>query len=445
MASIQTSISKRGGDVAQVKLRFVATQTIKPKFSTGIAVPRAYWSDAKGELKTNGMNADQADKNNDTNKLLSNLKAHLKSRYIENGQGYTTAEDLRKFLELECDKFLHPENYEPQEDKPKTLMEIVGDVVTLVSEKGEIDGGTLTASTIITYKQCQSHLNAYLKYKRVTDYETSDLTSAWYDDFTAWLYDKQGLKRNSVGKQVKVLKSILRKRIPMAQRGSCEFIVPRKCQVVRDKASDINAVFLNEEQLKVIAEQTLSPKLAAQRDLFLLQCWTGQRYSDLGKLVAENIRTTKKGNHRYFSIVQQKTGEPVAVPILPEAEAILAKYGDAMPKPWSNQKYNDAISDICHIIANTAKGREAGFNDEVEHRHNNCRLVTKERFYDAVTSHTARRSFCTNCYRRRMPIALIMSVSGHQSEKVFFDYIREPLSEGRKRMVEDFFNESEKH
>ena len=144
--------------------------------------------------------------------------------------------------------------------------------------------------------------NLYKLSAIVTDYETSDLTSAWYDDFTAWLYDKQGLKRNSVGKQVKVLKSILRKRIPMAQRGSCEFIVPRKCQVVRDKASDINAVFLNEEQLKVIAEQTLSPKLAAQRDLFLLQCWTGQRYSDLGKLVAENIRTTKKGNHRYFSI-----------------------------------------------------------------------------------------------------------------------------------------------
>ena len=440
---------------AEVMFRVNGTREMRPRLHTGIYIDPEDWSEGKnkggnaGPLKTSKackISDARLKENSKTNERINDLAIALSKAIEAEGIGDRNAENFKKWAAHLLDKLQNPGKYAPKKAEPLTLMKIVKGVVDLVKEKKEIDGVTLTSGTITTYNQLQNYLMAFKQYKGMSeddDFATDELTTSWYDEFTGYLSDKQGLKRNTVGKQVKVLKSILRKRIPMAQRAGCEFIVTRKCQVVRDKASDINAVFLNEQQLKVIAEQPLSPKLEIQRDLFLLQCWTGQRYGDLAKLTAENIQHTKDGKHRFFAIEQQKTHEPVAIPILPEAEAILAKYGDTMPKPWSNQKYNDAISDICHIIANTAKGREAGFNDEVEHRHNNGQLVTKERFCEAVTSHTARRSFCTNCYRRGMPIALIMSASGHQSEKVFFGYIREPLTEGRKRMVEDFFNEND--
>ncbi len=44
--------------------------------------------------------------------------------------------------------------------------------------------------------------------------------------------------------------------------------------------------------------------------------------------------------------------------------------------------------------------------------------------YAWVSSHTARRSFCTNDYLAGTPSDLIMSISGHKNEKTFRIYIK---------------------
>jgi integrase len=44
--------------------------------------------------------------------------------------------------------------------------------------------------------------------------------------------------------------------------------------------------------------------------------------------------------------------------------------------------------------------------------------------YDLITSHTGRRSFCTNMYKRGLPTLMIMSISGHKTEKSFLKYIK---------------------
>lgn len=44
--------------------------------------------------------------------------------------------------------------------------------------------------------------------------------------------------------------------------------------------------------------------------------------------------------------------------------------------------------------------------------------------YAWVSSHTARRSFCTNEYLAGTPSDLIMAVSGHKTEKAFKKYIK---------------------
>jgi len=44
--------------------------------------------------------------------------------------------------------------------------------------------------------------------------------------------------------------------------------------------------------------------------------------------------------------------------------------------------------------------------------------------YAWVTSHTCRRSFCTNEFLDGTPITLVMAISGHKTEKAFRKYIK---------------------
>ena len=44
--------------------------------------------------------------------------------------------------------------------------------------------------------------------------------------------------------------------------------------------------------------------------------------------------------------------------------------------------------------------------------------------YEFISSHSARRSFATNAYKRGISPLLIMSITGHKTETEFFKYIK---------------------
>ena len=44
--------------------------------------------------------------------------------------------------------------------------------------------------------------------------------------------------------------------------------------------------------------------------------------------------------------------------------------------------------------------------------------------FEVISSHTCRRSFCTNQFLKGMPTFLIRKISGHTTEKAFLRYIR---------------------
>jgi hypothetical protein len=41
-----------------------------------------------------------------------------------------------------------------------------------------------------------------------------------------------------------------------------------------------------------------------------------------------------------------------------------------------------------------------------------------------VSSHTCRRSYCTNKFLKKVPVKVIMAISGHQTEKSFMKYLK---------------------
>lgn len=64
------------------------------------------------------------------------------------------------------------------------------------------------------------------------------------------------------------------------------------------------------------------------------------------------------------------------------------------------------------------------FNDgQFSHKKGNKDIVIVKPKYAWVTSHTCRRSFCTNEFLAGTPVDLIMKISGHKSLRDFYKYI----------------------
>ena len=176
---------------------------------------------------------------------------------------------------------------------------------------------------------------------------------------------------------------------------------------------DVDNIYLNEDELKQLKEFDFGrmPHLDRVRDWFLLLAWTGSRFSDLDKIGRSDMKANT------ITYRQQKTNTLVTIPLHPVVTEILQKYNFVMPEVISNQKFNDYIKDVCKLAL--IDGSET-FTRTV-----GGRLVTEtKQKYDLVSSHTCRRSFCTNMYLRGLDTLMIRSISGHKTEKSFLKYIK---------------------
>ncbi|RPG55231.1 MAG: hypothetical protein CBC56_005720 [Flavobacteriales bacterium TMED96] len=107
---------------------------------------------------------------------------------------------------------------------------------------------------------------------------------------------------------------------------------------------------------------------------------------------------------------------------------MLNKRNGSFPKKISDQKYNDYIKEVCQLAGITevihgGKSVNVGTIEKKSYRKKKG-MYPK---YELVTSHIGRRSFATNYYGK-IPTPLLMSATGHSSEKQFLEYIkRDPI------------------
>ena len=154
------------------------------------------------------------------------------------------------------------------------------------------------------------------------------------------------------------------------------------------------------------------------RDMFVLGCNLGQRYSDLIRISPENFKNGQ------FSIVQQKTGNKCFVPINTLSIdskitwAILEKYNYHAPYTGDINNYNAYLHQLLHLIGED-------FLEEVHIDNKINGVITRETKYryQLISSHSARRSFATINTLRNVPRNKILRATGHSSEKAFVRYI----------------------
>lgn len=212
-----------------------------------------------------------------------------------------------------------------------------------------------------------------------------------------------------------------------------------------DKAKEI---YLNDAELQALYEMSLEGLDAQVRDVFLVGCYTCQRYSDYSVLTANNFTTTARGN-KVVRLIQKKTSTPVVVPIMndnllriaerydfniPEiSDVILNRYIKEILKRLSEEVPSLQKTEITKL---TMREREMEERGDAEFMRIDDGDVIKYR-YDLVTSHTARRSGITNLYLTGLfDTVQMMSISGHKDQRTFFDYIKLSSDEIADKIME---------
>ena len=175
----------------------------------------------------------------------------------------------------------------------------------------------------------------------------------------------------------------------------------RKYLTIKDDESQ--STYLSESEIKRIIEykpDTLTEATVLQQ--FILGCLTGARHSDYSRFTEANI--APNGNLVYVSI---KTHTRAELPLSPVAKNILfakgTPFAQAYKREVSDTTFNETIRNICKLC---------DIDQEIQ-------LYRKGEFwrgkkYEAVSTHTSRKSFCTNLYLRCRDLLLVSKLAGHK-------------------------------
>ena len=193
-------------------------------------------------------------------------------------------------------------------------------------------------------------------------------------DYVSYRYTKtkiKGLKRNTLGKAIKHLRLFLKDRI---RRKIIPPIDLTEYKVVEEIA---DATYLSMYEIEMIRnlDLSLSPKLELARDLLVLGCLTGLRFSDFSNIKPEDIRNGK------LHIKQQKSDHWVVIPLRSIAHDILitkfrAKYPEHQMRPLMMR------SKVCEI---------AEINESIKfsYKKGNRDIEEVKPKYKWITSHSA--------------------------------------------------------
>lgn len=373
--------------------------------STGYNIKPAHWDDKKKWIKRACPQFEEIDiVLTKITSRLGDILTHAKDNGIDPTVDFV-------LLELEKNR-----NYEQRSNRVNmfdTLEQYIEEKKTVVS-----------ADQIKDYKSLRKHLTNFKEYSS-QPVTFRNLNLKFYNEFMNYLYYKAvkpdgtiGLVTNSAGKIVRLLKGFVNYQIA---KGSIPSIDLKIFKVVEEET---DAIYLNETELAEIYKLDLSDdkELEEIRDVFIVGCYTGLRYSDLSTLNSEHVDVLG-GN---INIKQRKVHKAVVIPMIDYVPDILRKYNYELPK-IASYKFNERIKEL---------GQKIKLNQKIEivRKKGNNRVTDIHKKWELISSHTCRRSFCTNMYLSGFPAEELMKISGHKSPAAFMRYIKVDNQQAANRL-----------
>ncbi|TAL68569.1 MAG: site-specific integrase [Bacteroidetes bacterium] len=290
----------------------------------------------------------------------------------------------------------------------KTFLEHFKDYIN-DSKSGKrltITGKPVTASTLKSYNVTYNHLNNFVSSKKY-DLSFDNINEEFYTGFVKYL-SKKGLTNNGQSYIIKVIKSFMHSTLDKELHHNTKFI-----KILRKNIDETTLIALSADELTKIEKlDNLSNSYDKIRDCFLVQVYTGLRYSDLTNLKPENINLKEK----IITLYTIKTQDPLIIPISNRLEQILIRY-DKKLLLCSNQKYNKFIKEICRIA-------EIDTPIQITKYIGKVRIDETKPKYELISSHTGRRTFITLTLKKGILPEMVMKVSGHKTRSSFQKYVR---------------------
>lgn len=154
----------------------------------------------------------------------------------------------------------------------------------------------VSKATLCVYRNIKAHLLAFEKYrcKKIT---FDDLDFSFYEAFVSYLTFHHihkrkktqlvGLKMNTIGKTIKHFRVFIKDRV---KRKIVPAIDLSDFKITEEES---DAIYLTHQEIANIYHTNLSafPYLVEYRDLFVLGCLTGLRFSDFSTLQARRFKT----------------------------------------------------------------------------------------------------------------------------------------------------------
>lgn len=163
------------------------------------------------------------------------------------------------------------------------------------------------------------------------------------------------------------------------------------------------------------------------RNIFLFQCYTGLRFSDVFRVTNSHIQ------NGIIRIVTEKTQKPVKIPLLKRTKKIINRYqttgGKSIFPKINNQVFNRYLK---VLFADLQLNREVEITTCIR------RNITREtkRLCDVISSHDGRRSFITLTLTGGMNAWQLMTITGHEKFETFKKYVHFTDEEINTRFIE---------
>ena len=373
------------------------------EFTTGYRIDAEKWDTDKQRVR-NGC----------TNKLkqsASEINASLLGYYTEVQEIFKkfeveeimpTPEQIKKAFNA-----LHKpiEEVKPRKSTPNAFYKVFDEFVR--------DCGRQNDWTDSTYEKSAAVKNHLMNFRDGLTFDFFD--EKGLNDYVTYLRDVKEMRNSTIGKQLSFLKWFLRWAFKkgLHQNNAYDSYKPKL------KSTQKKIIFLTWEELNKLREFEIpaaKQALDRVRDVFLFQCFTGLRYSDVFNLRRSDI----KGDH--IEVTTVKTSDSLIIELNNHSKAILDKYKDVAFEDdkvlpvITNQKMNDYLKELAELAGIDKPVRQTYYrgNERIDE-------VTPK--YALLGTHAGRRTFICNALALGIPPQVVMKWTGHSDYKAMKPYI----------------------
>jgi site-specific recombinase XerD len=189
---------------------------------------------------------------------------------------------------------------------------------------------------VVTLQSKQRRIKRFLNF--LDDYPDSELNTSLLKRYHTSLHRK-GLQASTIGRNLKEVKQAFKWAF---SEGLIKYNSILDYKLPKQQQKSIS--YLNLNQVISIQNLQLVPRLQQVADLFIFQCYTGLAYVDL--MAFDYSKNTEVvSSTLLLKMPRSKSNVEAKVPLLPEAQRILAKYHYKLPT-ISNQKYNKYLKEV---------------------------------------------------------------------------------------------------